>query len=133
MSKAKSKHGAKDVPPGVRLYAMKRMQMGTNVSALAVELGVHRTTLYQWMEAFQATSRENRPAVEEIDPAQYKIRRLEQQVAELEGVIGRQKLELDFFQSALRRAGGLRQNPSAGGGKRSTPRSAAGRSAGKAN
>ena len=46
---------------GVRLFsreyklaALRRMQAGENVSALARELGIRRKYLYQWRERFRA-------------------------------------------------------------------------------
>jgi hypothetical protein len=62
----------------------------------------------------------------EEDPKERKIRELERKIASLEGVIGRQKLETDFFAHALRRIEAVAQPKGATGETSSTPRSKAG-------
>jgi hypothetical protein len=65
--------------------------------------------------------------VAELDPQARKIRELEEKIASLEGVIGRQKLESDFFAAALRRVEGEVQPKNEIGETGSTPKSRAGR------
>jgi hypothetical protein len=95
------------------------MKLGCNVSELARELKLSRTLLYLWFLDAQGSRNED-------DPQARKIRELEQKVTSLEGVIGRQKLEADFFAGALRRVGELAQRPDEHGGTKSMPKSAAG-------
>lgn len=99
-SKAKKRRGPKSIATGVKLNAVERMKLGCNVSELAVELGVHRTSLYYWKEEFQDPAK--REGVAQTDPQQRRIRELEQKVNELHGMVGRQAQELDFFEVALR-------------------------------
>ncbi len=101
--------------------AVARMKLGCNVAELARELKLSRTLLYLW---FQAAGGEK---VVELDPQERKILELEQKIASLEGVIGRQKLESDFFTAALRRVEGEVQPRNEIGETRSTPKSQAGR------
>ena len=99
-SKSKKRRGPRGIPEGVKLNAVERMKQGCNVSELAAELGVHRASLYHWKEQFQDPAK--RDGVTEMDPRQRRIRDLEQKVTELEGLVGRQVQELDFFGVALR-------------------------------
>ena len=115
MSKPKSQQKEKGryrfYPVGVQHAAVERMKFGCNVSALAEELEVNRTTLYYWMRK----SKDGQPASAEIasiDPALHRIQELIQKVAEQEGVIGRQALEISFFKDALRRIEESRQKKS---------------------
>jgi len=101
--------------------AVARMKLGCNVAELARELKLSRTLLYMW---FLAAGGEK---VSELDPQERKILELEQKIASLEGVIGRQKLESDFFAAALRRVEvGVRAKDEIGE-TRSTPKSQPGR------
>ena len=82
------------------MNAVERMKLGCNVSELAVELGVHRASLYDWKERFRDAAK--REGVTKMDPRQSRIRDLEQQVNELQSTVGRQTQELSFFEMALR-------------------------------
>jgi hypothetical protein len=74
------------------------------------------------------TERRQKPsepgAIEE--PRDRRIRELEKKVAELEGVIGKKTLELDFFAGALRRIEESRRKRDKSGATASTPKSAGG-------
>ena len=118
-------------PAGFRQQALERLKVTGNVAALARELGVHRSLLYYWKNQ-QHGGEPAAPGGEETDLNCYRIRELEQQVASLEGVIGRQELELDFFVGALRRVEEKRRSKDGSGETGSTNRSG-GASAGKAN
>jgi transposase len=127
-----------------KLEALRRMEAGENVSALARDLGIKRKLLYQWRERVralgpaglrsrgrpkrdfeaQATIATPTPSAEPgsgavspsggaiagaappSSPGSPEVSALaaaEARIAELERKIGRQELELDFFQKALRR------------------------------
>ena len=105
--------------------AVRRMKLGDNVSRLARELGVDRTSLYTWKRKLEQRPYRKRTN-QEVDWRDHRIEELEAKVARLEGIIGSQWLELDFFESALRRIEGSARRKSGNGGKASTPRSAAG-------
>ncbi|MHB8528068.1 MAG: transposase [Caulobacteraceae bacterium] len=105
-------------PPGrtfshtFKLRTVERMRSGEVISSLAREIAVHRQLLYKWRDAFRLSDqprRRGRPSKAEalaraagsadgdaLDAARLRI-------AELERKVGRQALELDFFQQALRR------------------------------
>jgi transposase-like protein len=110
-------------PAGVRQSALERMQLGVNVSALAVELGVDRTTLYYWKRQAEAAAP---PAAAALEQRDYRIRELESRVAALETQLGQASLETRFFKAALRRIEASRPQSARPGATASSPRSAAG-------
>lgn len=112
-------------PIRLRERAVERLLLGESATRLAKELGVHRTTLYGWKRKV-AQRRRVRPAGKARDARDLRIEELETKVADLEGVVGRQWLELDFFDGALRRIVDKRQRNAASGDTASTPKSAAG-------
>jgi predicted RNase H-like nuclease (RuvC/YqgF family) len=104
--------------------AVRRMKLGENVSQLSRDLGVHRTCLYAWKRKLgrQPYGRVRRL---EADWRDRRIEELESKVTRLEGIVGGQFEELDFFESALRR---IKADAamSGAGGSASTPRSGIG-------
>jgi transposase-like protein len=80
-----------------RQQALERMKTCDNVTALARELGVRRKWLYEWR--IQASggvplSGKPKPTIED---------RERKRMAELEHLVARQALEIDFFKGALQR------------------------------
>jgi len=128
-----------------KLSAVRRMLAGENVSALARELAVLRKDLYVWRDRFRAGGPEalrspgrprkvrlrEPPAAPSQPPpdrppdaaAVAELAAARQRIAELEAKIGRQALELDFFQRALRQVGEVRQAKDKPGATPSTPSS----------
>ena len=47
----------KEIPEGIAEMALERLKSCGNVTALAKELGVHRTLLYKWRERMEAARR----------------------------------------------------------------------------
>jgi transposase len=128
-----------------KLAALRRMLAGENVSALARELGVRRKTLYQWRERFRtggaAALRGRgrpskaaalairlhgmRPGLDEpvacVEPGVAdELSRARRRISALERKVGRQQVELDFFQQALRQVGETRRSIGAPGATAST-------------
>ncbi len=114
----------KTYPIRMRERAVERMLLGESATRLAEELGVHRTTLYGWKRKVERRRRV-RPAGKSRDARDVRIEELEAKVARLEGLVGRQWQELDFFDSALRRVAAKRQRSGGSGDTSSTPKSAA--------
>lgn len=108
-----------------RERAVRRMKLGGNISELARELGVDRTCLYVWK---RKTDRRpySRVRAPERDWRDERVEELEAKITRLEGVIGGQWLELDFFESALRKIEEQGRRKGGDGEKASMPRSAAG-------
>ena len=122
MSEASTRQFSRDF----KLAALARMAAGENVSALARELGVLRKCLYQWRDRYRlggaiAVRSRGRPTKAEsvalraagvvppvvrsglaAAPPLDALAQAERRIAELERKVGRQELELDFFQRALR-------------------------------
>ena len=128
----------------LKLLAIRRMEAGENVSALARELGVLRKDLYVWLERFRAggveglrgrgrppkRNTEAPPAPPEAEGegssafsgADAALTAAQARIAELERKVGRQALELDFFQKALQHFKETRQ-PNDGPGVTASMRS----------
>ena len=115
----------KRYPMRFRERAVERMKLGESVSQLARELKVNRVSLYIWKRKLEE-HRPRRVNGKERDERDLRIEELEGKVARLEGVVGRQWLELDFFESALRRIEEMRRKSDGNGEPASMPRSAAG-------
>jgi len=112
-------------PAEFRERALERMKTCKSVKALAKELGVARQLLYLWKQQAEGRKKASEPGGSE-DPRDQQIRQLEKKVGELEGVIGRKTLELDFFAGALRRVEESRQKKGKAGATASTAKSAGG-------
>jgi transposase-like protein len=95
---------------------MERMKDCPCVSALADELGIHRTVLYNWQRQLEAAG-ESSPRV--TTP----VRELRKQVRELKRVVAEKTLESDFFRGALQKVEARRQSNKNSGGTASTTRS----------
>jgi len=130
----------------VKLAALSRMLGGENVSALARELGFRRKLLYKWRGQFRSGGPEalrtrGRPTKAEAlaiqahggagslsddavpivaPPPDDALSKAQRRIADLERKIGRQQVELDFFQRALRQVGEARRTSGAAGATAST-------------
>lgn len=118
MSKARRKN--RRYTESFKAAAVERMKLGCNVSKLAHELKISRTLLYMWFLA-AAEGGEKTP-----DANKGKLGELQQRVAWLEGVIGRQKVEADFLSAALRRIEAKAPPKKEIGETKSTPKSPTG-------
>jgi transposase-like protein len=95
--------------------AVLRLEAGEQFSALAAELGVRRKLLYEWRKAYREHGvaglnrkrgpkpggRRSRSPPERVMPAD-PLAQAQARVAELERLVGRQQVDLDFFRRALR-------------------------------
>jgi transposase-like protein len=103
-------------PLSFRQMAMERMKDCPSVSALADELGVHRTILYQWQRQMEHSG-------ESSTRATTPVRQLRKQVRELKHLLAEKTLEVDFFKGALQKIAARRQSSKGSGGTASTTRS----------
>ena len=103
-------------PLSFRQMAMERMKDCPSVSALADELGIHRTVLYNWQRQLEALGG---PSARVTSP----VRELRKQVRELKRVVAEKTLEVDFFKGALQKVEARRQSNKNSGGTASTTRS----------
>jgi transposase len=95
--------------------AVLRLEAGEQYSALAAELGVRRKLLYDWCKSYRQLGvaglnrkRGPKPGGERSSspPDQAKpadpVAQAQARIAELERLVGRQQVDLDFFRRALR-------------------------------
>jgi len=80
--------------PEFRRDALEKMKTCVNVTQLARDLGIRRKWLYQWKDD-AAGGKSTAPA--DVDP------KGERKVKDLEALVARQSLELDFFKGAFER------------------------------
>lgn len=121
-----------------KLAAVRRLEAGESGSALSLELGVKRTMLYRWRDAWRVGGepalREKRgrpPKLEAQEMADARgvaakasdLKEARRQIAELERKVGQQQLDLDFFKGALRRIETSRRTDMGPGAPASSPRS----------
>ena len=106
--------------------AVRRMAQATTIVGLAKQLGVRRKLLYQWRDQFQAEGRaglerrRGRPPgskSQTISPPAPSP--AESRIAELERLLGRKQLEVDFLKRAFEQVRGVTSNRTRDGGKES--------------
>src|SRR5260370_27912802 len=85
-----------------RQRVVERMQLEKNIVQLSRELGLDRSMMYIWKRKLEKRAYGNVRSGE-VNLRDRQVKELEAKIAGLGGVIGRQALELDFFESALRR------------------------------
>lgn len=97
--------GWRKYSPEFRRDVLERMKSCDNVSALSRELGICRKMLYQWKDQAAAAARPvaGRPVIrpggdDADDAAEAALRR---KVQQLESLVARQSLEIEFFRGAL--------------------------------
>jgi transposase len=109
--KRSSKSTGGQIPTALKLKAIKRVERGEGVLPVARDLGVSRKALHDWIRAYKALGPEGLNRKRGPKPGRRKLKPVPdgglktstgERIAELERVIGRQQLELDFFQQALR-------------------------------
>jgi len=100
----------------LKLKTLERLAAGERASALAASLGVARQLIYKWRDAERAGTlgrRRGRPtkaeALARSEDGRSDLEQARRRIAELERKVGRQAVELDFFQGALRRIKASRQ------------------------
>ena len=103
-----------------RRAALERMKTGQDVLALARELGVNHTQLYRWRNEALGRRPVPRPDSWLQEKSEERQRR---RIADLERLVARQALELDFFKGALLRIEENRRKQEQTSGKPSTSKS----------
>ena len=105
---------------------VRRMAQADTIVGLAKELGIQRKLLYQWRDKFRARGsvglerRKGRPpgsrsqTVSPPAPSAADLR-----IAELERLLGRKQLEVDFLERAFEQVRGAASNRTSDGGKES--------------
>jgi len=110
--------------------AVRRMAQAATIVGLAKELGVRRKLLYQWRDQFRQGGRaglerrRGRPPgskSQTVSPPPPDAAAL--RIAELERLLGRKQLEVDFLKRAFEQVRGAASNRTSDGGKESIARS----------
>jgi len=104
-------------PVAFRKMALERLKSCRNATALAAELGIHRTQLYKWRDQMEPVEDGSGPAENSRE------RELRKEIRELKRVLGEKALEVDFFKGALQKVEARRRSSSGFGGQASTTKS----------
>lgn len=105
-----------------RRNALEQMKTSTNVTELAHQLGIRRKWLYYWRD--EATGRVSEPRkTAEAKPTKIAENREKKRIAELERLVARQAMEIDFFKGALLRVEEKRRKREQTSGTPSTSKS----------
>jgi transposase-like protein len=67
------------------------------VSGLKRIHGVSRSSIYKWLYLYSPNHKRGTALVVEMESEPYKTKRLQQQVADLERIVGQKQLEIDFL------------------------------------
>jgi transposase len=113
-TKAKSRQ----YPTAYKVKAIKRVERGEGVLPVARELGISRKLLHDWIKAWKAHGPEglNRKPGPKPGPRRLKpvptyddkrsaLAQAKARIVELERLVGRQQMDIDFFRKALRALG----------------------------
>ena len=105
-------------PTAYKLKAIKRAEGGEGVLPVARKLGISRKLLHDWIKAWKAQGPEGlnrkpgpKPGARKLKaPATYDDKRsalaqAKARIVELERLVGRQQMDIDFFRKALRALG----------------------------
>jgi transposase len=108
---------------------VRRMAEAETIVALAKELGIPRPLLYRWRDKFQVRNRvelerrRGRPPGSRSQIVSPAPSAADLRIAELERLLGRKQLEVDFLGRAFEQVRGAASNRISDGGKESIDRS----------
>lgn len=72
-----------------------------NVLGVSREYQVSENAVYMWLKKFSAHLHSTTTIVMQMDSEQYRTKELEKKIAELEAVVGRKQLEIDFLNKLI--------------------------------
>ena len=72
-----------------------------NVLGVSREYQVSENAVYMWLKKFSAHLHPATTIVMQMDSEQYRTKELEKKIAELEAVVGRKQLEIDFLNKLI--------------------------------
>jgi transposase-like protein len=120
------KKKAKSYSADFKQEAVRRMAQAETIVGLAEELGVRRKLLYQWRDQFRTAGRaglegrRGRPPGSKSQTVSPPVSSAaELRIAELERLLGRKQLEVDFLKRAFEQVRGAASNRTSDGGKES--------------
>jgi transposase len=113
-TKAKSRQ----YPTAYKIKAIKRVERGEGVLPVARELGISRKLLHDWIKAWKAHGPEGlnrkpgpKPGPRKLKPVptyddkRSALAQAKARIVDLERLVGRQQMDIDFFRKALRALG----------------------------
>lgn len=105
-------------PTAFKLKAIKRVERGEGVLPVARELELSRKVLHDWIKAWKAHGPEGlnrkpgpKPGPRKLKPVptyddkRSALAQAKARIVELERLVGRQQMDIDFFRKALRALG----------------------------
>ena len=109
-----TKQAQRDFAPEYKRAVMGRIRAGESISGLSQELGIARQVLYRWRDVGRAGKPIRRRGCPPRSDTEPQVR--EQQITELQQLVGQLTAENRFFRGALQRIKESRQpNKKAGG------------------
>jgi transposase len=124
--KKKQQKQQKSYSADFKQEAVRRMAQAKTISGLAEELGIRRKFLYQWRHQFEAEGRaglERRrgrpPGSKSQNVSPPGPSAAESRIAELERLLGRKQLEVDFLKRAFEQVRGAAPSRTSDGDKES--------------
>ncbi|WP_299673061.1 transposase [uncultured Polaribacter sp.] len=72
-----------------------------SVSQLEKLYGVSNPTIYQWIYKFSTFNEKGFRVIEKKDSSSDKLKKLEDRVKELEGIIGRKQIAIDYLEKTI--------------------------------
>jgi transposase len=109
---------SRQYPTAYKLKAIKRVERGEGVLPVARELGISRKLLHDWIKAWKAHGPEGlnrkpgpKPGPRKLKPVptyddkRSALAQAKARIVELERLVGRQQMDIDFFRKALRALG----------------------------
>ena len=73
----------------------------TNITGAGWEYQVSNVAIYRWLKKYSAHLHPSTTIVMQMDSEQYRSRELEKKIAELESVIGRKQMEIDYLNKLI--------------------------------
>ena len=85
---------------------VKDVEQGkVSIASVCREYSVNPQSVYNWLKKFSAYLQSSTTLVLQMDSEQYRSKELEKKVAELEAVIGRKQMEIDYLNKLIEIAG----------------------------
>jgi len=116
----KTKDGRRLHPVEFKLAAIERVEKGERPSAVARELKITEALLSRWRRRFRKRGAAGLSQIGRPRTQPKPSRDPEKRVAELERLVGRQRLAIDFLEEALRRVEASNRKKSGNGGTASS-------------
>ena len=86
----------------IKREAVGRLDRGEqSLSGLSRELDVSTSAIYKWLAKYSVTYRKQHRVVVEKNSRDHKVRRLEEQIKELQAALGRKQMHIDYLEKLL--------------------------------